>query len=266
LKGLSNLLGCIIGDIVGSIYEFDNIKEKDFPFFQEECEFTDDTIISIAIADALMEYKRNGKDFKEECINKMKYWGNKYPNLSYGDSFDRWLKTDTREPYNSFGNGSAMRVSAIGELSNSLEECLQLAQISAEVTHNHPEGIKGAVVTAGCIYLAKQKNKEIIKDFVSKYYNLNFDVDVLRYIYDFDETCQGSVPQAIKCFLESNSFEDTIRTTISIGGDSDTLAAISGSIAEIFYGIPENIKQETNKFLNDEIREFLNEYNKMLQQ
>lgn len=256
------MLGCIIGDIVGSIYEFDNIKTKDFEFFNKDCcEFTDDTIISIAIADALMEYKINNKDFKNECINKMKYWGNKYSNLSYGNEFNKWLKSDSIKSYNSCGNGSAMRVSAIGELSNSLEECKELAKISAEVTHNHEEGIKGAIVTACCIYLAKQKNKQIIEDFVKEYYDIKFDIDVLRYVYYFDGTCQGTVPEAIKCFLVSDNFEDAIRTAISIGGDSDTIAAITGSIAEIFYGIPEDLKKETDHFLNDEIRNFMTKYN-----
>lgn len=256
------MLGCIIGDIVGSIYEFDNIKTKDFEFFNKDCcEFTDDTIISIAIADALMEYKINNKDFKNECINKMKYWGNKYPDLSYGGQFDKWIKSKSIEPYYSCGNGSAMRVSAIGELSNSLEECRDLAKISAGVTHNHPEGIKGAIITACCIYLTKYKDKQIIETFVNDYYNINFDIDVLRYTYYFDGTCQGTVPEAIKCFLVSNDFEDAIRTAISIGGDSDTIAAITGSIAENFYGIPEDLKKETNYFLNNEIRNFIIKYN-----
>lgn len=258
------MLGAIIGDIVGSIYEFDNIKTKDFEFFNKEiCEFTDDTIISIAIADALIEYKINNKDFKQECINKMKYWGNKYPDLSYGNHFNQWLKSKSTEPYNSYGNGSAMRVSAIGELSKTLEECIELSIQSAETTHNHKEGIKGAIVTAGSIFLAKQKNKKIIEDFVNKYYNMNFDLNLLRHIYYFDGTCQGTVPEAIKCFLESNSFEDAIRNAISIGGDSDTIAAITGSIAENFYGIPNNIQKQVKCFLNNEIIDFLNKYKKI---
>ena len=256
------MLGCFIGDIVGSIYEFDNIKTKDFKLFDENCcEFTDDTIISIAIADALINHKKYNLDFKNECIKRMKYYGKKYPHLSYGGQFNEWLKKDSIEPYNSYGNGSAMRVSAIGELSNTLEECLELAKQSAEVTHNHSEGIKGAVVTAGCIFLAKQKDKKIIEDFVNKYYNMNFDLDVIRYTYYFDGSCQGTVPEAIKCFLEATDFEDAIRNAISIGGDSDTIAAITGSIAEQFFSIPEEIEKEVNNYLNDEIKSFILKYN-----
>ena len=266
------MLGAIIGDIVGSIYEFDNIKTKEFDFFTDEMFFTDDTVMTIAIADAIM----NGGQH-ENFIQSMKKWGNNYIDKSYGSSFINWLTSETSEPYNSWGNGSAMRVSPCGwvakldiPIEEGIKQTEELAKISAEVTHNHPEGIKGAQVTALSIYYmrhGKSKNdvneyKYILKNEIEKRYryNLNFTLDRIRSSYTFNESCQGTVPQAIVSFLESRNFEDAIRNAISIGGDSDTLAAITGSIAEAAYGIPETIKEKAMSYLDDEIKELYNKW------
>ena len=266
------MLGAIIGDIVGSIYEFDNIKTKDFNLFTNEMFFTDDTVMTIAIADAIM----NGAK-PENFILSMKKWGGDYIDKSYGHSFRRWLKSENSEPYNSWGNGSAMRVSPCGwvaKLNIPFEEGLKLtedlAKKSAEVTHNHPEGIKGAQATASSIFFmrhGKSKNaieeyKNKLKDYIqNKYkYDLNFTLNEIRPSYAFNESCQKTVHQAIVSFLESENFEDAIRNAISIGGDSDTLAAITGSIAEAAYGIPENIKEKAISYLDNEIKEVYNSW------
>ena len=266
------MLGAIIGDIVGSIYEFDNIKTKDFNLFTNEMFFTDDTVMTIAIADAIM----NGGQHKN-FIQSMKKWGCNYIEKSYGASFINWLTSETSEPYNSWGNGSAMRVSPCGwiaKLSDPFEEGLKLtedlAKKSAEVTHNHPEGIKGAQATAAAIFFmrhGKSKNaieeyKNKLKDYIkNKYqYDLDFTLNEIRPSYDFNESCQKTVPQAIVSFLESENFEDAIRNAISIGGDSDTLAAITGSIAEAAYGIPEDIKEKAINYLDNKIKELYNKW------
>ena len=266
------MLGAIIGDIVGSIYEFDNIKTKNFNLFTNEMFFTDDTVMTIAIADAII----NGAK-PENFILSMKKWGGDYIDKSYGHSFRRWLKLDKAKPYNSWGNGSAMRVSPCGwiaKLSEPFEEGLKLtedlAKKSAEVTHNHPEGIKGAQATASSIFFmrhGKSKNaieeyKNKLKDYIqNKYkYDLNFTLNEIRPSYAFNESCQKTVPQAIVSFLESENFEDAIRNAISIGGDSDTLGAITGSIAEAAYGIPEDIKEKAISYLDNKIKESYNKW------
>ena len=266
------MLGAIIGDIVGSIYEFDNIKTKNFNLFTNEMFFTDDTVMTIAIADAIM----NGGQHKN-FIQSMKKWGCNYIEKSYGASFINWLTSETSEPYNSWGNGSAMRVSPCGwiaKLSDPFEEGLKLtedlAKKSAEVTHNHPEGIKGAQATAAAIFFmrhGKSKNaieeyKNKLKDYIkNKYqYDLDFTLEEIRPIYKFDVSCQGSLPPALVSFLESENFEDAIRNAISIGGDSDTLAAITGSIAEAAYGIPEDIKEKAINYLDNKIKELYNKW------
>ena len=266
------MLGAIIGDIVGSIYEFDNIKTKNFNLFTNEMFFTDDTVMTVAIADAII----NGAK-PENFILSMKKWGGDYIDKSYGHSFRRWLKSENSEPYNSWGNGSAMRVSPCGwiaKLNIPFEEGLKLtedlAKKSAEVTHNHPEGIKGAQATASSIFFmrhGKSKNaieeyKNKLKDYIqNKYkYDLNFTLNEIRPSYAFNESCQKTVPQAIVSFLESENFEDAIRNAISIGGDSDTLAAITGSIAEASYGIPEDIKEKAISYLDNEIKELYNKW------
>ena len=223
------MLGAIIGDIVGSVYEWDNIKTKDFPLFSEKGSFTDDTVMTIAVADALM---KGGTP--DEFIDSMKEIGRQYPNSGYGGGFSNWLFSDDREPYNSWGNGSAMRVSPCGWVAKSLDEAEALAEKSASVTHNHPEGIKGAQATAAAIYLARTgTKKDKIKEYIeSNYgYDLRRTLDEIRPVYRFNESCQETVPEAIIAFLESTDFEDAFRNAISLGGDSDTLAAITGSIA-----------------------------------
>ena len=229
------MLGAVIGDVVGSRYEFNNIKTKDFELFGKGCYATDDTVMTCAVAEVLINKKQNDKDY---IIDTLKKWGKRYPQAGYGGHFGCWVLGNEREPYNSYGNGAAMRVSAVGWIAESEEEVKDLSRRVTEVTHNHPEGIKGAEVVAMCIYYAKQgKDKAFIKEYVEKYYNLDFDYDDLRKTYiHAEEICQNTVPQAIFCFLISDSFEDCLRTTISIGGDCDTTAAISCAIAEAYYG------------------------------
>ena len=260
------MLGAITGDIIGSIYEANNIKTKQFDLFTDKNRFTDDTVMTFAVAEALM----NGGGH-ENFIRFMKRYGLLYPRAGYGGTFVRWLASDTTEPYNSWGNGSAMRVSSCGWIANldiPIEEGLKLtedlAKKSAEVTHNHPEGIKGAQATAVSIFFMRHgKSKNAIKEYKDKLkdyikdrfeYDLDFTIDEIRPIYRFDVSCQGSVPPAIVSFLESENFEDAIRNAISIGGDSDTIGAITGSIAEAAYGIPEDIKEKAMSYLDGRLK------------
>lgn len=233
------MLGAIIGDIIGSKYEFHNIKTKNFPLFSGDSTYTDDSIMTIAVAKALLRSLKEKKDFKPILIEEMQTYGKKYPypKGGYGMRFSRWLTDPDPKPYHSFGNGSAMRVSPCGLIAVELYEALSLAKASAEVTHDHPEGIRGAQAVAGAVFLAKQhREKKEIADFIrTNFYDIDFSLDDIRESYQFDETCQGTVPQAIVAFLESNSFEDAIRNAVSIGGDCDTLTAITGSIAWAYY-------------------------------
>lgn len=240
------MLGAIIGDMVGSIYEWDNIKKKDFPFFSSECFPTDDSIMTIAVAKAILDNNGQFEGLKNKTIEWMQKIGRQYPNCGYGGRFRRWMSSRDPKPYLSFGNGSAMRVSACGWAGSSLEEVKQLSYAVTAVTHDHPEGLKGAEATACAIFLARTgHSKDEIRDFIEEnYYELDVTLDEIRPYYQFDVTCQGTVPYAIQAFLESDSFEDAIRNAISIGGDSDTLAAITGSIAEAFYGIPDDLREQ----------------------
>ena len=260
------MLGAITGDIIGSIYEHNNIKTKKFDLFTDKNRFTDDTVMTFAVAEALMNGGGN-----ENFIRFMKRYGLLYPRAGYGGTFVRWLASDTTEPYNSWGNGSAMRVSSCGWIANldiPIEEGLKLtedlAKKSAEVTHNHPEGIKGAQATAVSIFFMRHgKSKNAIKEYKDKLkdyikdrfeYDLDFTIEEIRPIYRFDVSCQGSVPPAIVSFLESENFEDAIRNAISIGGDSDTIGAITGSIAEAAYGVPEDIKEKSMSYLDGRLK------------
>lgn len=230
------MIGALLGDMVGSVYEFENIKTKDFLLFCDESMYTDDSIMTLAITEILQNGYVNDKD---KIIDTIKKWGRAYPNAGYGGLFNYWVLSNERGPYNSYGNGSAMRVSACGWYGKNEEEVIDYAKKVTEVTHNHPEGIKGAVVTALCIYYARiGKSKEFIKEYaLNEYPHIN-DLDyneLVNTYYHGEEICQNTVPQAIYCFLISNSFEDCIRTTISIGGDCDTTAAISGAIAHAYY-------------------------------
>lgn len=275
------MLGAIIGDVVGSVYEWNNIKTKDFELFKPNCFFTDDTVMTVAVANALLEtrekqsksrikkrergaltYEYKKISFKEELIQQMQDFGRRYPNRGYGGMFAGWIVSDNPQPYNSFGNGSAMRVSPCGYIAVELDEALALAKASAEVTHNHPEGIKGAQAVAAAIFLARcYKTKDEIKQYIEEnFYTLDRMLDEIRPNYTFNETCQETVPQAIQAFLESTDFEDAIRNAISLGGDSDTLAAITGSIAWAYYrqfGMPissdlQNIQEKVYTYLPQE--------------
>ena len=252
------MIGAIFGDIVGSVYEFDNHRSKEFPLFREDCEFTDDSIMTVAVAEALLAHRREDgvEAFKEKLIDSMHKWGHAYLNAGYGFRFGTWLLRRSREPYNSFGNGSAMRVSPVAWYAESPEEAMSLARASAEVTHNHPEGIKGAEVTAGAIFLARAgATMEQIRSFVECFYALDFTIDEIRPTYRFNETCQDTVPQAMEAFLESNSFEDCIRTGVSVGGDTDTLCAICGAVAEAYYGLTDAEREAALSRLDAPLRE-----------
>ena len=248
------MLGAIIGDIVGSRYEFANIHTTDFELFTLYNDFTDDTICTIAIADALLE----GKPFKDSLL----YWCRKYPSPmgGYGARFAQWLHSADPQPYNSFGNGSAMRVSAVGWAFATLEETLHFAKQSAIVTHNHPKGIKGAQAVAAAIFWARTGiGKAQIKENITRQfgYDLSQSCDQIRPYYHFNESCQETVPQAITAFLESDDFEHAIRLAVSLGGDSDTLAAITGSIAEAYHGIPTAMREHALAILPRRIAETL---------
>lgn len=256
------MLGAYIGDIVGSRFEWHNIKSKKFDLFTPKCSFTDDSVMTCAVAEVFKKYKDGelARDkLHEELVKEMKRLGRKYPYAGYGGNFRIWLTSDSPKPYNSLGNGSAMRCSAAGFLADTLEEAEKLGEISAEVTHNHPEGIKGAKSVAAAIFMARKGHtKSEIKRYIEdNYYTLDFTLDDIRDTYSFDVTCQGTVPQAIEAFLEADGFEDAIRNAISIGGDSDTLACITGAMAEAFYGVPDDIKRKALNYLDDEMKETL---------
>ena len=242
------MYGAILGDIIGSPYEFDmGNKTKDFPLFSADSYFTDDTVMTVAVAEALMGEPDDADTLRRRLIQSMQKWGHRYPNAGYGVRFSGWLGSRNPRPYNSWGNGSAMRVSPAAWLFDDLDTVRRMARLSAEVTHNHPEGIKGAEATAAAIYLARtSRSKAEIKTYIEQefHYDLNRTCDEIRPTYRHVESCQETVPEAITAFLEGDSFEDVIRTAVSLGGDCDTLTCIAGSVAEGFYGIPEHLKQE----------------------
>ena len=252
----NTIIGAVIGDVIGSVFEWNNIKKTDFDLFNPKCDFTDDTVLTIAVADCIL----NKKDFAKTIWE----YGRKYRGRGYGGSFRNWLQEDDLKPYGSFGNGSAMRASAVGFAYNDIETIMEVAKQSAEVTHNHPEGIKGAQATATAIFLARQgKSKQEIKDYITQTfdYNLDFTLDEIRPTYKFDVTCQGSVPQAIVAFLESSDFENAIRLAISIGGDSDTIACVTRGIASAFYKhIPTEIMNFVVDKLPSEYIEIMNKF------
>ncbi|TII04459.1 hypothetical protein E8L09_04125 [Streptococcus suis] len=251
------MFGAIVGDVIGSRFEGRNNKSKKFDLFHPTCRFTDDSVMTAAVAASFLGLNEPFEDLEKALVLNMKDFGKLYPIAGYGPQFKKWIECKDSDSYNSFGNGSAMRVSACGHVGKSLEETLDLAERVASVTHNHPEGIKGAQAVAGAIFLARTgKTKEEIRQFVTDhFYNLDFTLDAIRPTYQFDSSCQGSVPQAIVAFLEATDFEDAIRNAISLGGDSDTLAAITGSIAEVFFGIPDEIVYQTTDFLPSLIME-----------
>lgn len=258
------MIGAIIGDIVGSRFEWHNYRAKDFEFFHSTCKFTDDSVMTLAVAKAILESQEEDyEDLEEKVVADMQQLGRAYPHRGYGGFFYQWLYLEYPMPYNSFGNGAAMRVSPCGFMAKSLDEAKLLSKKVTSVTHNHPEGIKGAEATAVAIFLARSgKNLEEIKQYINdNYYPMDFTLDEIREDYVFNETCQGTVPQALMAFFESKDYEDAIRNAISIGGDSDTIAAITGGIAEAYYGIPDEIKSQGLSFLDDDLRAIVNRFN-----
>ena len=245
------MIGAIAGDIIGSVYEHYQIKTKDFPLFHPQCRFTYDTVLTVAVADAIL----TGRPY-EGSVREI---GRRYPGAGYGGSFIGWLHSDHPQPYNSWGNGSAMRVSPVGFAFNTEDEVLDEAEKTANISHNHPEGVKGAQATALAVFLARMGHtKEEIRDQIRQRfgYNMHRTVDDIRPAYYFDVSCQGTVPEAIIAFLDSTSYEDAVRNAISLGGDSDTLACITGGIAEAFYrDVPDGIRAKVRALLTPDLLE-----------
>jgi len=264
------MYGAILGDIIGSPYEFDRgSKSKDFPLFSRHSEFTDDTVMTVAVADAFLPVQPEMEDdaICQRVVRKMQIFGRLYPYAGYGGRFRQWIRDRYPQPYNSWGNGSAMRVSSVGWLYKDLETVRRMAKLSAEVTHNHPEGIKGAEAVASAIFLARTGSaKAEIKAYIEEnfHYDLSRTCDEIRPTYYHVESCQETVPEAITAFLEGQSFEDVIRTAVSLGGDCDTLTCIAGSMAEAFYGVPEELKTECRKRLPEDLLAVLQQFDSHL--
>ncbi len=269
------MYGAIIGDIAGSSYEFSPTKEKDFMMFGPRSRVTDDSVMTVAVAEALLEMgDMNGiipggmdakatETLRVAFAKSMKKWGRRYPDAGYGGRFYRWLKLEDYNAYNSFGNGSAMRVSPAGWVADTIEKTRYIAAVSSMATHDHPEGIKGAESVASAIFLARKgATKEEIRKYIEEEfgYGLGRTTEEIRPGYRFDVTCQGSVPEAIICFLEGEDYEDVIRTAVSLGGDADTQAAIAGSIAEAFYGVPAWMKEEAKDFIPEDMQGVIDEF------
>ena len=260
------MLGALVGDIVGSVYEFQNTKSMDFDLFTPWTTFTDDSVMTLAVAKWLMEDEAHTIHYLIYCMQEL---GNRYPNAGYGGNFRTWLREDNPQPYNSWGNGAGMRVSPVGLYAKNLDEVLALAALTASVSHNHPEGVKGAQAIAACVFLCKEgKSKQEIKEYIEKTfdYNLNRTIAVIRPRYEFDVSCQGSVPEAIIAFLEGNSFEEVIRLAISLGGDSDTIGAMAGSIAACMYPIPDEIVNRCNTILTEDLKEIKDKFIELLKE
>jgi ADP-ribosylglycohydrolase len=263
------MYGAILGDIIGSPYEFDQgDKTKEFPLFSKRSEFTDDTVMTIAVADVFLDAQPSAdiKWIRNRLIRGMQKYGKLFPYAGYGGMFRRWLKCDDPQPYGSFGNGSAMRVSAVAWLYNDLETVRSMARLSAEVSHNHPEGIKGAQAIASAIFLARSgRHKKEIKRYIEN--NFNYDLsrtcDDIRPKYSFNECCQTSCPEAIIAFLDSHDYESAIRLAVSLGGDADTLACMAGGIAAAYYGVPQWILKEGRKSLTKEKLEVVNKFDEL---
>ena len=264
------MYGAILGDIIGSPYEFDQgYKTKDFPLFSRNSKFTDDSVMTLAVADAFLSLPPEASEveIRRFLVRSMQTYGRKYPYAGYGGMFRRWLKDTNPQPYGSYGNGSAMRVSSAAWLFDDLQTVRHMARLSAEVTHNHPEGIKGAEAIASAIFLARTgSTKAEIKSYIEAnfHYDLSRTCDEIRPTYCHVESCQETVPEAITAFLEGNNFEDVIRTAVSLGGDCDTLTCIAGSIAEGFYGVPEELKQQCQEKLPEDLRKVLRQFEKTL--
>ena len=265
------MYGAILGDMIGAPYEFDRSpKTKEFPLFSRGTQFTDDSVMTIAVGEALLDTVGKADDeIKAALVSSMRRWGRRYPHAGYGGRFRVWLRAKNPEPYGSYGNGSAMRVSSAGWLSNTLDETRRIARLTAEVTHNHPEGIKGAEAAASAIFLARSgAGKEEIREYIIREfgYDLSRSCDEIRPTYRHVESCQKTVPEAITAFLEGDDFEDVIRTAVSLGGDCDTLTCIAGSIAEAFYGIPEEMITECRHRLPEDMLAVLDRFTQMKQE
>lgn len=257
------MIGAIIGDVVGSRFEFRNYLSKDFAFLTPSCCFTDDTVMTCAVARALMDSCDDFSDLSEKTVAAMQRIGRQFPNCGYGARFIHWMFSNDPQPYNSCGNGSAMRISPVGFAARDVEEAKVLSAAVTRVSHDHPEGMKGAEAAAVAIVMARQgKSKEEIRSVMESYYDLSTTVDEYRLEWRGHgrEICQVSLPQALVCFFEGESYEDVIRNCISIGGDSDTIAAIAGGIAEAYYGVPEEIKAQLWGYLPPVLREICEEY------
>lgn len=259
------MYGAIIGDMVGSVYEFHPTKKKDFVWMAPHSAPTDDSVMTVAVAEVLLGLNgtESDEEIKDMFIESMRRWGNKYPSAGYGGRFNGWLRSSSMEPYNSYGNGSAMRVSPCGWLYDNMETTRKMARLSAEVTHNHPEGIKGAESVAAAIYMARNgSSKEKIKEYIEGEfgYDLNRTCADIRPGYRFDETCQGSVPESIIAFLDGDSYESVVREAVSLGGDADTQAAIAGSIAEAFYGIPVSLINEADLLIPSDLKDVIGKF------
>lgn len=266
------MIGAILGDMIGAPYEFDRGgKTKDFPLFGRESRFTDDSVMTVAVAEALLDARgKSDEEIRETLVRSMQKWGRRYPNAGYGGMFIRWLLlTENPKPYGSYGNGSAMRVSAAGWLFDDLDTTRHIAALTAAVSHNHPEGIKGAESTAAAIYLARTgSSTEEIKAYIAREfgYDLSQTCASLRYKNRHDETCQVTMPLVFAAFLESTDYEDAIRNAVSLGGDTDTIACITGSIAEAYYGVPEALAAEGRNRLPEDILAVLSRFESALKQ
>ena len=264
------MYGAILGDMIGAPYEFDRgNKSKEFDMFNDQVEFTDDSVMTIAVAEGIMNagLDADEKNMKAEIVKSMKFWGRKYPDAGYGNRFIWWLMLDDPNPYGSFGNGSAMRVASAGWFYDSMERTREVARWTAEVTHNHPEGVKGAEATAAAMFMARHNaTKDQIREYITKEfgYDLSRTCDEIRPEYRHTELCQETVPEAVTAFLEGNDFEDVIRTAVSLGGDCDTLTCIAGSMGEAFYEIPEWMITECRKRLPEDILAVVDRFHEMI--
>ena len=257
------MIGAILGDIVGSRFEFHNHLSKEFKLLTADCEFTDDTVMTCAVAQALMDSREDFSDLSEKAVAAMQRIGRQFPDCGYGARFIHWMFSDDPQPYHSFGNGSAMRVSPVGFAARDAEEAKRLSAAVTRVSHDHPEGMKGAEATAVAIVMARQgRSKQEIRAAMEEYYDLSASVEKYRRFWQGhgQETCQVSMPQALVCFLEGESYEDVIRNCISIGGDSDTIAAIAGGIAEAFFGVPEELQSRAKAVLDPRLREICDRF------
>ena len=262
------MIGAIIGDVVGSRFEFSNHLSKDFTLFTGSCDFTDDTVMTCAVAQALMDSRPDFSDLSEKAVAAMQRVGRQFPYCGYGGRFIRWMFTDDPKPYNSYGNGSAMRISPVGFAARDEEEAKRLSAAVTRVSHDHPEGMKGAEATAVAIVMARQgRTKEEIRAEMEKYYDLSTTVEQYRRRWDGHgrEICQVSLPQALVCFFEGESYEDVIRNCISIGGDSDTIAAIAGGIAEAYYGVPGELASKARGYLDGRLLRICDDFSLWLE-